>query len=366
MRLGVAAAVVEGTLVRGDLEVDDGKVVAVGLDGAGRGLAIPGLVDLQVNGYAGIDVASAEPGELIELGRALALDGVLWYQPTLVSAPSEALRDALSSIGQASTLIGGARILGAHLEGPFLSPVRAGAHDPRSLRSPNLDVLASFLVAGCAVTTVTLAPELDDADELIVELAERGIVVSLGHSDATATPANAAFDLGARAVTHLFNAMRPFSHRDPGIVGAALARADVTVTLIADGVHVAPEAVLTAWRAARGRLALVSDAIAAAGRGDGRFRLGEVELEVHDGVSRLADGTLAGATRPLAWGLRGLIELGVPIVEAVETVTSSPARLLARDDAGTLALDGPADLVVLDDDFAVDRVLVGGSELSPS
>lgn len=364
MRLGVAAAVVDGTLVRGDVEVAEGRVVAVGRDGAGRGLAIPGLVDLQVNGYAGIDVASAEPGELVALGRALARDGVLWYQPTLVSAPPEALRDSLSSIGQAAMPSDAARILGAHLEGPFLSPARAGAHDLGSLRSPNLDLLASFLVAGCAVTTVTLAPELDDADELIVELVDRGVVVSLGHSDATATQAHAAFDLGAGAVTHLFNAMRPFAHRDPGIVGAALARADVTVTLIADGVHVAPEALLTAWRAARGRLALVSDAISAAGRGDGRFRLGEIEVEVHDGVSRLDDGTLAGATRPLAWGLRGLIELGVPIVEAVETVTSTPARLLGRHDAGTIALDGPADLVVLDDDFAVDRVLVAGAELS--
>ncbi len=137
-------------------------------------------------------------------------------------------------------------------------------------------------------------------------------------------------------MTHLFNAMRPFGHRDPGVAGAALARADVIVQLIADGVHLAPEAILTAWRAARGRIALVSDSIAAAGLGDGTFRLGTVEVTVEDGVSRLPDGTLAGAVRPLGWGLRMLVELGVPIVEAVDAVTRTPARVLGRDDVGVL------------------------------
>jgi len=360
MRLGVAAAVVEGALVRGDVEVADGTVAAVGLAGSGVGLAIPGLVDLQVNGYAGVDVLSAEPGELVELGRALARDGVLAYQPTLVSAAPEALRDALATIGQALALGDGATILGAHLEGPFLSPARAGAHPPEALRGPDLDVLASLLASGCPVTTVTLAPELDEAADLIDALVRAGVLVSLGHTDATAAQAHAAFDHGARAVTHLYNAMRPFAHRDPGVVGAALTRADVTVTLIADGVHVAPEALLLAWRAARGRFALVSDAIAATGLGDGTSRLGAAEVTVAHGESRLRDGTLAGAVRPLAWGLRTLVELGVPIVEAVDAVTRTPAALVGRPDAGRLALGAPASLVVLDDAFAVRRVLVAG------
>lgn len=363
MRLGVAAAVVDGAIVRGDVELADGRVAAVGRPGAGSGIAIPGLVDLQVNGYAGIDVLAAEPGELVELGRALARDGVLAYQPTLVSAPPEATREALSTIGQALALGGPSRILGAHLEGPFLSPERAGAHAVEHLREPSLDLLASFLLQGCPVTTVTLAPELDGADEQIEALAERGILVSLGHTDATAVQAHAGFDLGARAVTHCFNAMRPFAHRDPGTAGAALAREDVTVTLVADGTHVAPETLLTAWRAARGRLVLVSDAIAAGGLGDGRYRLGPVEVEVADGVSRLADGTLAGAVRPLAWGLRWLVELGVPIAEAVDAVTRVPAALVGRPEVARLVPGAPADLVVLDDDFAVARVLVGGAEL---
>jgi N-acetylglucosamine-6-phosphate deacetylase len=360
VRLGVAAAIVDGGLVRGDVEVTDGLVAAVGLSGRGTGLAVSGLVDLQVNGYAGVDVLAAEPGELAEMGRALARDGVLWYQPTLVTSARDRTVEALHAIGQAAELGGPARILGAHLEGPFLSPARAGAHPRELLREPDLDVTAALLLAGCPVTMVTLAPELDQAVDVIEALVQRGVVVSVGHTDAGATVAHAAFDHGAAAVTHLYNAMRPFAHRDPGVVGVALSREDVVVMLIADGAHVAPEAVLTAWRAARGRLVLVSDAIAGAGVGDGAYRLGSVELRVTDGIARLADGTLAGAVRPLAWGLRLLVELGVPIAEAVDTVTAAPARLLRRDDVGVLRPGAPADLVVLDDDFAVHRVLVNG------
>ena len=362
VRLGVAAAVVDGLLVRGDVEIDDGRIVAVGLSGGRAGLAVPGLVDLQVNGFSGIDVLRATSDEILALGVELARTGVLWYQPTLVTAPAELTRLALATIG-AATGEPGARILGAHLEGPFLSPERAGAHPVELLRDPDLDLLASFLVAGCAVTTVTLAPELPRAGELIDALAGRGVTVSLGHTDATAPVAQAAFDQGARTVTHLFNAMRPFGHRDPGVAGVALARTDVIVQLIADGVHLAPEAILAAWRAGRGRLALVSDAIAAGGLGDGAFRLGTVDVVVEGGVSRLADGTLAGAVRPLAWGLRMLVELGVPIVEAVDAVTRTPARVVGREDVGVLRPGAPADVVVLDDDFAVRSVLLGGRPL---
>ena len=247
MRLGVAAAVVDGALVRGDVSVEDGVIRAVGLAGGGAGIAIPGLVDLQVNGYAGIDLMHATSDEIVEVGVALARAGVLAYQPTLITAPPELTRRALATIGEAAGGPG-ARILGAHLEGPFLSPLRAGAHPAEHLQRPDLDLLASFLLCGCPVTTVTLAPELQRAGELIDALTGSGIVVSLGHTDASAAIAHAAFDQGVPTVTHLFNAMRPFGHRDPGVVGAALSRPDVVVQLIADGVHLAPEAILTARR----------------------------------------------------------------------------------------------------------------------
>src|SRR5918995_966284 len=274
MRLGVAAAIVDRAR----------------LAGAGSGVAIPGLVDLQVNGFAGVDLL-LEPERAPELARALARTGVTAWQPTLITdAPERTLR-ALRTIAAPGAV-------GVHLEGPFLSPARSGAHPREHLRAPDPELLRAFLDAG-DVTTVTLAPELDGALELVDELVARGTCVSLGHSDATAEQAHAAFARGARTVTHLFNAMRPFGHRDPGLAGAALARDDVPVQLIADGVHLAAETAGVAWRAARGRLAIVSDAIAAAGLGDGSYRLGEVEVAVTDGVSRRADGTLAGGVATL-------------------------------------------------------------------
>jgi N-acetylglucosamine-6-phosphate deacetylase len=248
-------------------------------------------------------------------------------------------------------------------KGPFLSPDRAGAHPPALLRAPDADLLETYLHAG-PVTMITLAPELDGALELVEMLAARGIVVSLGHTNANAALAREAFDRGAASVTHLFNAMRQFHHRDPGIVGAALTRQDVVVQLIADGVHVDPEAVLAAWHVARGRLVLVSDAIAAAGCGDGTYTLGGTPVAVADGVARTADGELAGGVRPLSAGLRLLLELDVPLDEAVDAVTRAPARLLGRTDVGVLAVGAPADIVVLDDELQVERVYVGGAHFT--
>ncbi len=364
MKLGVAAAVVDGSLVRGDVEIENGTIVAVGLPGGRSGIAIPGLVDLQVNGFRGIDLLHATGDDVERLGVELARTGVLWYQPTLITAPAELTRLALSTIGECAAAApddgAAARILGAHLEGPFLSPERPGAHPPEYLCRPDLDLLASYLLAGSPVSMVTLAPELPRAGELIDSLVGRGIAVSLGHTDADAATAHAAFDQGVRAVTHLFNAMRAFGQRDPGVVGAALVRDDVVVQLIADGAHLAPETILATWRACRGRLALVSDVTAAGGKGDGAFRLGTVDITVEGGVARTDDGSLAGAVRPLAWGLRMLVELGVPIGEAVEAVTRTPARVVGRSEIGVLRPGAAADLVVLDDDFAVASVLVGG------
>ncbi len=360
MRLGVAAAVIDGALVRGDVEIAGGAVAAVGLAGSGRGLAVPGLVDLQVNGYAGVDVAAAEPDDLVELAGALARDGVLWYQPTLVTAPLEEMVAALGVIGSAAALPAPARILGAHLEGPFLSPARAGAHPVEHLQPASEDTLAALLPSGCLVSMVTLAPELEGAGALIEALRSAGVVASLGHSSATDVEAHAAFDLGATSITHLWNAMAPLHHRAPGLVGAALARTDVTVMLIADGIHVAGDTLLTSWRAARNRIVLVSDAMAAAGCGDGLYRFAGDEVIVEHGRASRRDGTLAGATRSLAVGVRALVELGVPIVEAVAAATSAPADLVRHPQAGRLRVGGPADLLVLDDAFQVARVLVGG------
>ena len=357
MRLGVAAAVVDGVLLRGDVEVADGRIAAVGLNGAGgSGTAIPGLVDLQVNGFGGVDFASADTAAYRRAGETLLECGVTAYQPTLITAPEDELVAALAEVPREPD---GPRIVGAHLEGPFLSPLRLGAHPVAARREPDVGLLERLLDAG-PVSEMTLAPELDGALELIDRLNERGVVVSCGHSDATAEQANRAFDRGAATVTHLFNAMRPLGHRDPGIAGAALARDDVVVQLILDGHHLAEETVRVVWRAAVGRVALVSDAVAAAGIGDGTFRLGSVDVEVRDGVVRRGDGVLAGSSLTVLDGVRYLHTLGASLSEAVDAATAVPARVVRRPDLGSLAPGAPADVVVLDDALELRTVLVGG------
>jgi N-acetylglucosamine-6-phosphate deacetylase len=359
MRLGVEAAIVDGELLTGDVEVADGRILSVGLaPKRGGGIAVPGFVDVQVNGFGGVDFAAADATGYRTAGDALLDSGVTAYQPTLITAPEQDLIAALREVPAEPI---GPRILGVHLEGPFISPNRLGAHPAASRRDPDRSLLERLLAAG-PVSYVTLAPELAGALELVDLLHERGIVVSCGHSDATAEQATAAFDRGVGTVTHLFNAMRPLGHRDPGIAGAALVRDDVVVQVILDGHHLAEETAKVVWRAAAGRVALVTDAIAAAGVGDGSYRLGEVEVEVRDGVARRADGVLAGSVVTMIEAVQNLHALGASLVEAVAAATSIPARIVRRPELGVLRPGGDADIVVLDGGLEVRRVLRGGRE----
>ena len=357
MRLGVEAALVDGLLVRGDVELEDGRVAAFGLASPrGRGIAVPGFVDLQVDGFGGVDFLDADADGYRRAGEALLETGVTAYLPTLITTPEQQLLAAMAEVPLGESR---PRILGLHLEGPFLSPNRLGTHEASARRDPDPAMLDRLLAAG-PVRLMTLAPELPGAELLIDRLLERGVAVSLGHTDATAGQANAAFDRGARSVTHLFNAMRPFLHRDPGIVGAALARDDVVVSIILDGIHLAPETALTAWRAARGRLALVTDAITGAGAADGSYSLGNLDVHVHEGTVRGPDGVLAGSVLTMIEALRNLVELGVPFEDAVEAATSTPARVLGDLELGRLHVGLPGDVVVLNDNVEIERVLVAG------
>ena len=358
MRLGVEAALVGNSIVPGDVAIDDGRVAEVGLAGSGTGLAVPGFVDLQVNGFAGVDFATADGADYARAGEALLATGVTAFQPTLITAPEEDLVAALREVPREPF---GPRLLGVHLEGPFLSPLRAGAHPVEAIVPPDA-ALAKRLLAAGPVSYMTLAPERPGALALIDLLHARRIVVSLGHSDASAAEAAAAFDRGVRTVTHLFNAMRPFGHRDPGIAGAAIAREDVILQLIVDGNHLADETVQVVSRAAARRLVLVTDAIAAAGAGDGRYRLSGVEVGVRDGVARRDDGTLAGSVVTMPEAVRNLHALGLPLVEALIAASAAPACVLGDRELGVLRPGALADVVVLDDALEVRRVLVAGRE----
>jgi N-acetylglucosamine-6-phosphate deacetylase len=357
LRLGVEAALVEGQFVSGDVEVEGGRIVRCGLAGPnGRGLAVPGFVDLQVNGFGGVDFLEADAGGYRRAGLALLETGVTAYLPTLITSPEEHLLAALREVPIDRDY---PRILGVHLEGPFLSPLRLGTHVATSRRDPDLKLLDALLDGG-PVRLMTLAPELPGANVLIARLLERGVTVSLGHSDATAEQASAAFDIGVRTVTHLFNAMRPFLHRDPGIVGAALARDDVIVQLILDGVHLAAETATVTWRAAPGRVALVTDAITAAGASDGAYSFGSLDVQVHERAVRGPDGVLAGSVLTMIEAVQNLHALDVPLAEAVDAATVVPAKVLGLSEIGRLDVGLPADIVILDDNVEIERVLVAG------
>jgi N-acetylglucosamine-6-phosphate deacetylase len=357
MRLGVEAALVDGGLVPGDVEIEDGRIAAYGLASAGgRGIAVPGFIDLQVNGFGGVDFLEADAEGYRRAGEALLETGVTSYLPTLITAPEEQLVAAMREVPLPGP---GPTIIGVHLEGPFLAPRRLGAHPPSARRDPDIALLERLLAAG-PVRLMTLAPELPGADDLIGILQVRGVTVSCGHSDATAEQANAAFDRGARTVTHLFNAMRPFGHRDPGIAGAALARDDVIVQVILDGIHLAADTVAVVWRAAAGRVALVTDAMAGAGVSDGSYSIGSLEVVVRDGAVRGPNGVLAGSVLTMIDAVRNLHALGVPLAEAVAAATAVPARVLDMPSLGRLGLDLPADLVVLNDNLEIESVLARG------
>jgi N-acetylglucosamine-6-phosphate deacetylase len=339
------------------VEIADGCVAGVGLESAnGSGIASPGFVDLQVNGFAGVDFFSADADGYRRAGQALLECGVTAYQPTFITSPEDELVAALHEVPQNGAA---PRILGAHLEGPFIAPERLGTHPAESRRDPDRELLERLLDAG-PVSHMTLAPELPGALQLFDVLRERGVTVSCGHSDATAAEAREAFARGAKTVTHIFNAMRPFAAREPGLAGAALVTSDVVVQLILDGVHLADDTARLVWQAAGGRVALVTDAIAAAHAGDGAYTLAGVDFEVEDGVARNADQVLAGSTVCMIDAVRNLVALGASVEAALSAATEVPARIANRPELGTLAPGSVADMVVLNDSLEIVRVLVRG------
>jgi len=290
-----------------------------------------GLIDLQVNGAAGHDLTE-EPEALWAVGEALVGYGVGGWLPTLVS-PSWPTVERAQAAFAAGPPAGyrGAAVLGWHLEGPFLAPTRAGAHDPASLRAPDVGAVRDWSPAS-GVRLVTLAPELHGALEVTDRLVTAGVVVSAGHSAATYNEARAGFDAGIRAVTHLFNAMSPLDHRDPGLPGAALLDARVTACLIPDGLHVHPQMVRLVRAVVGGdRLAIVTDAIAALGMAPGAYRLAgrDVVYDEAEGSARLASGGLAGSVLAMDQAVRNLAEFsGCTEAEARVAATTLPSRLL--------------------------------------
>lgn len=360
MRLGVKEALIDGRVVRGDISIRDGRIEEVGLSTSnGVGLAVPGFVDVQINGFDGIDFTDATTEDYHHVAQKLAATGVTAFQPTLITLPA---REYLSPLeGLRPEAITEARILGMHLEGPFLSPIRRGAHNSDHMIEPDLDLVKRLLSTG-HLTHMTVAPELPGALQLIDMLVNHGVIVSLGHTDADAATSHAAFDRGASSVTHIFGAQRPWEHRDPGVSGVGLVRGDVFITCIVDGIHLSPETVQLAAIAADWRFVLITDAISAAGRPDGRYVLGDRTVILKNGACRLEDGTLAGSALTMDQAVRNMIDLGFDPLVAIGAATAAPAALMRRQDLGSLVPGSAADVCVLDDRFRVMRTICRGSE----
>lgn len=354
---------------RQDILVEEGRFASVPLIEEaraehtidGRGFLIrPAFIDLQLNGAFGHDLVE-EPESVWEIARRLPAHGVGRFLPTIISSPPEAL-ERMIAVLEAGPPPGfrGARPIGIHLEGPCLSPAAAGAHEKRHLRLPAERPEAMFHPL---VRLVTLAPELEGAEDLITELRARGIAVAAGHSRARAADLARAKAAGLQAATHLFNAMSGLHHRDPGLAAAILDDRDIRCGIIADGLHVADSMLRLAHRLLGSeRLFLVSDAVAGAGALPGRHRLAGQDVEVREDAVRLPDGTLAGSAALLDRCLMTMVRaLDAVVSDLAPMVTSTPAAVIGEE--ASLAVGAPADFVLLESFTGRLRATVIGGEI---
>jgi N-acetylglucosamine-6-phosphate deacetylase len=324
------------------------------------GLVVPGYVDVHSHGGGGASFVTEDPEAARQVLAAHRRRGVTTMVASLVTGPTP---DLMRQVATLAGLVESGDLAGIHLEGPWLALKYKGAHPPELLTDPEPAGVAALLAAGRGtVKMVTIAPERVGALESIRMMTSQGVVAAIGHTDADYDTCRAAIEAGARGATHLFNAMAPLRHRDPGPVLALWEDPRVHLELIMDGVHVRPELVAFVMATEPGRAVLVTDAMAAAGASDGDYVLGELPVEVRDGVARIAGtDTIAGSTLTLDRAVRNCVAAGVPLAQAVRAATATPADYLGLGDVGRLAAGRRADLVVLDDDLAVTRVMHRGT-----
>ena len=327
-------------------------------------LVVPGFVDMHAHGGGGATYTDGNDADILRAAMFHRRHGTTTTLASLVTASPA---DLLTAVGVLAESTRAGTVAGIHLEGPWLSAARCGAHNPEQLRDPDPAEIDALLAAGGgAIRMVTLAPERAGSHDAIARFVDAGVVVALGHTDASYEQTRRAVELGATVGTHLFNAMRPLHHREPGPALALLEDARVTVELIADGVHVHPAVLRAVIETAGGdRVALVTDAIAAAGLGDGEFRLGAMQIDVVEQVARVrGTTTIAGGTATLDQLFRAAAGLGsdrdAALVAAVQMTSTTPARALGLDNVGSLRVGADANLVVLDHDLHVSGVMAGG------
>jgi len=371
---------------------DEVKIPSGAMDYVAAGMTVvPGFVDVHIHGAGGHDVMEATPAALDCITSTVARYGTTSILATTVTASVDETCRSLQGIAQyirahekheniepnvepnveqqnpePGTPELAAEILGIHLEGPFISKARRGVHPPDAIARPSVEILEKFRAASDGlIRIVTIAPEIPGALDLIRYALANGMIAAIGHTDANFEQTQAAIQAGARHSVHFYNAMRPFSHRDPGVIGAILTEPDVSAEVIADGIHVAGPAIqVLLGTKGFDTVLLASDATAATGMPDGNFRLGNFEVMVKDGVCRNAEGKLAGSTLTLDRALRYIVALGVPLIDAVRMATILPARRISlAGKKGIIAVGADADLVVLTADLRVVGVMTRGAGL---
>lgn len=340
-------------------------------------LVVPGFVDVHIHGAGGHDVMEASADALSAVAATVARHGTTSFVATTVTANPDIICRSAQGIAQyikkqkhpassARRSDSAAEVLGIHFEGPFISPARRGVHPQEWLALPSADMLELFFSSADGTARIlTLAPELTGAMPCIAAARKRALIVSLGHTDATYVQAMAAVRAGAQHAAHVFNAMRPFSHRETGVLGAILTSPEVTAELIADGVHVDEAAMRLLW-SAKGfaSVVLISDGISATGMPDGKYTLGTFEVTVTGGVCRNSEGRLAGSTLTLDRALQNVVAMGVSLPDALRMLTANPARLLGlQEKKGALRVGADADVVLLDTELRVTGVMTRGSGL---
>jgi N-acetylglucosamine-6-phosphate deacetylase len=342
----------------GFVEVDEIPDEAETFDVGGRYVSA-GFIDIHIHGSGGADVMDATPEALSTVCRQLPSTGTTTFLATTMSMSYDRIEAALRNVRDFEGIEGGAHIAGVHLEGPFINPKRAGAQDAAHIADPDISLIEAY---ADVIKMITVAPEVEGGEAFLRRMRRdfAHIVVSLGHSDATYEEAETAFKLGAKHVTHLFNAMRSYHHREPGAVGACF-DSDATCDIIADGIHLHPHHLRLTYRMKPHRWILITDAMRAGCLQAGTYDLGGQRVTVKEGAARLEDGTLAGSVLKMNEALRYMCEAtGCGVSEAVAAVTRRPAALLGLKNKGDIKTGFDADFVVFDEDFTIRRTYIGG------
>lgn len=356
------------------ITIDGSTIVDLKIGGEAAGEAIldgvilPGLIDVHCHGGGGADFMDGTPEAVRTITTFHARRGTAALAATTLSASQRDISRAITAIAEKPGGGDRAEIAGIHLEGPYINPSKSGAQDRVSIRPADLREVEGWIAQAPQLRwMMTIAPEVEGGWALL-ERFRHHILFGVGHTNATYAQALEAVQRGARHFTHLFNAMTPFHHRDPGVVGAALVSPECTVELIADGQHVHPVVLQTFARLMPDRVALVTDAMRAAGMGPGSYKLHQYDVTVHEGAVRLADGTLAGSTLTMIRALQNMVELaGLPLEQVVPLATEIPARILRLEKRkGRIEIGYDADLLVVSPRFEIRRIFLWGEELPPA